>query len=227
MILKSRNELGASVLLVLAWIAMSDGSIDSSEYYHLENIAHQSNSQISVDEIIDVLSKEYLEAIQLSCEIIEKYYDIEKSNLFIEMIIGIALVDGYLLPTENYIIRFLADLLNISFKELNEKFVQFTGEGIPDPSDVSKACFWKAREESQKRQQKNKAYSEDQKIMDCYAILGLHYGASKEDIKYAFRELAKKHHPDKFASLGKEGQAAAQDTFQKIKEARDYLLNYA
>lgn len=50
--------------------------------------------------------------------------------------------------------------------------------------------------------------------MDYYNVLGVHKGASAEDIKKAYRKLAAKHHPDR-------GGDTAQ--FQKIQEAYDTL----
>ena len=55
-------------------------------------------------------------------------------------------------------------------------------------------------------------------MKDTYEILGVAKSASEAEIKKAFRNLAKKHHPDKHA-----GDAAAQKRFQEISGAYDIL----
>ena len=50
--------------------------------------------------------------------------------------------------------------------------------------------------------------------MDYYAILGVSKGASKEEIKKAYRKLALKYHPDK-----NKGDRAAEEKFKQISEA--------
>ena len=52
---------------------------------------------------------------------------------------------------------------------------------------------------------------------DYYKILGIGKGASKEDVKRAFRELAHKYHPDKNEGDG--------EKFKKINEAYQVLSN--
>ena len=52
---------------------------------------------------------------------------------------------------------------------------------------------------------------------DYYADLGLKEGASKEEIKKAYRELAKKWHPDVNKAAG------AKERFQQIQEANEVL----
>ncbi len=49
---------------------------------------------------------------------------------------------------------------------------------------------------------------------DYYAVLGVKRGASADEIKKAYRELALKHHPDH-----NKGDAGAEEKFKKINEA--------
>jgi len=55
-------------------------------------------------------------------------------------------------------------------------------------------------------------------MRDPYDILGVSKSASEADIKKAFRNLAKKHHPDKH-----QGDKTAQQKFQEISGAYDLL----
>lgn len=54
---------------------------------------------------------------------------------------------------------------------------------------------------------------------DYYTILGVDKEASKDDIKRAYRRLAKKHHPD----LNKDNQKEAEDKFKEVSEAYEVL----
>ena len=53
---------------------------------------------------------------------------------------------------------------------------------------------------------------------DYYKILGVSKNASEEEIKEAYRKLAKKYHPDK-----NKGNKDAEDRFKEINEAHDVL----
>jgi curved DNA-binding protein len=53
---------------------------------------------------------------------------------------------------------------------------------------------------------------------DYYKILGVPKGASEEEIKKAYRKLAKQYHPDK-----NQGNKAAETKFKEISEAYDVL----
>lgn len=55
---------------------------------------------------------------------------------------------------------------------------------------------------------------------DHYKTLGVSRTASREEIKAAYRELAKKHHPDR-----NPGNKAAEDAFKEIQEAYAVLFN--
>ena len=54
---------------------------------------------------------------------------------------------------------------------------------------------------------------------NAYKILELEKSATNDQIKKSYRDLAKKHHPDKVQHLGDAYVKAAQDKFQKIQKA--------
>ncbi|MEL9915112.1 MAG: J domain-containing protein [Thermoplasmatales archaeon] len=56
---------------------------------------------------------------------------------------------------------------------------------------------------------------------DYYAILGVSRNASKEEIKKAYRELAKKYHPD----LNPDNRKEAEEKFKEISEAYEVLMD--
>ena len=223
-------------MLILAWIATSDGSIDESEIQQLYKISDASNHRNEIQQLLDIAKHRDTDALQLASEIVRKHFQGKNATLFLEMAIGMSVADGYLLPTENHILRYLADLLGMNRTELNDIFIAVTGQQIPNPTDPSTAQYWRARESKKKQsqsksdhshQQHQKYQSNDSKIVHACAVLGLEYGASKEEIKRAYRRLAQIHHPDRFASLGEESVATATNTFKRIKEAYDYLVTYA
>lgn len=56
-----------------------------------------------------------------------------------------------------------------------------------------------------------------------YATLGLENGASKEEIKKAYRKLSMQYHPDKVRHLGDEFRVVAEDKMKEINAAYDFF----
>jgi len=53
----------------------------------------------------------------------------------------------------------------------------------------------------------------------AYKILEVDKSASDDEVKKAFREMAKKHHPDKVGHLGDDFKKAAEEKFRTVNEA--------
>lgn len=221
---ESKNPLGTSVLLILSWIALSDENLDKSELQQLNQIAAASKSGSSLEPLLDLIKSRSTYAIKLASQVIKQHFIGEKAKLFLEMAIQMSIADGYLLPSENHILRFLADLLQISKLSLSEVFTEYTGRPLPDYSDPSYATYWTSRSSESKNQSKSHNLSKEDEAM---SILGVQKGASMYEIKKAYKRLAQIHHPDKFSTLGDEAKEAAKINFQRIKDAYDYLVAYA
>ena len=58
---------------------------------------------------------------------------------------------------------------------------------------------------------------------NAYKVLGLDSKATDVEIKKAYRKMAIKHHPDKFAQMGEEHQKAAKEKFQKLQDAYEKI----
>ena len=54
-------------------------------------------------------------------------------------------------------------------------------------------------------------------------MLGVNPNATKEEIKKAYRELVKQHHPDKFTNAPEEERAYHEKRIKEINEAYDKL----
>lgn len=57
----------------------------------------------------------------------------------------------------------------------------------------------------------------------AYKILEIEPTATDDDVKKAYRHMAKKYHPDKVAQLGEEVQKAATEKFKKVQEAYETI----
>jgi len=60
-----------------------------------------------------------------------------------------------------------------------------------------------------------------------HEILGVEPGATKDEVTKAFRDLARRYHPDRFAGLDDAFQELAHDRFKRIQTARDALMEEA
>ena len=60
-------------------------------------------------------------------------------------------------------------------------------------------------------------------MKDPYAVLGIDRNASDEEVKNAYRELARKYHPDRYSDNPLSD--LAQEKMQEINQAYDEIMN--
>ena len=62
-----------------------------------------------------------------------------------------------------------------------------------------------------------------QEVDSAYKILGIDSNATDDEIKKAYREMAKKYHPDKVAYLGEDVRKSAEQKLQEVNEAYEKI----
>ena len=77
----------------------------------------------------------------------------------------------------------------------------------------------------QTREKRTSSESTESGDKNPYETLGLQPGASKEEIRTAYKKLAARYHPDKVQHLGEEFQKLAHEKFVAIQKAYDELMN--
>ena len=58
---------------------------------------------------------------------------------------------------------------------------------------------------------------------NAYKILEISKSATDDEVKKAYRKMAKKYHPDKVIHLGKEHQKGAEEKFRRVQEAYEHI----
>jgi DnaJ-domain-containing protein 1 len=231
---RSENPVAAAMLLILSWIASSDGKIAEEEMAELRSIAESGKGSAALRSVIDLAQRCRVEDLQLGCEVLQEL-EPKHRRLMLQMAIGMALEDGYLTTAEGHIVRFVADVLLQAPSDLNRLFNEMTGEDFPTPADPSSVEWWDSRE-SRSRQKaqagRNERRAEPQsgsrtpdvqRLRDL-GVLGLDEEATIAQVKDAYKRMAQIHHPDKFVTLGPEAVKAAEVTFLRIRAAYERLM---
>lgn len=228
--------MAAAMVLMLSWIASCDGKISEEELEGLRSIAATGRSEASLNAVIEIALSGRIADLQLACEVLREL-DAKHRRLMLQMAVGMALEDGVLTTAEGHIVRFIADVLSQSPAELDSLFREMTGEAFPAPADPSSVEWWVGRQQRSRSRESNRESDDstravppprtaapDMRRLRDLAALGLDEDASVEQVRDAYRRMAKVHHPDRFASLGSEAVKAAEVSFRRIQAAYERLV---
>lgn len=197
-------DFQVSLLVLSAAVMKADGKVMKSELNFVKDFFSQQFGP-----------KETAEQMTMLREILKKDIPVRqiclqiRSNMphalrlqLLHYLFKIADADGTVDVTEVNIIRKIANYLGISARDY----------------ESLEAMFWKASRGGG-RAQTNRTTS----YSSAYKILEIEPNASEDEVKKAYRKMAKKYHPDRVASLGESHQKAAKEKFQKVQEAYEII----
>ena len=269
LLLKSRSQVDTATLLLLGWVLVHRQHVSEGQRRRrLAQVTSQFRHGHELGPVMSIAHSQDLHAIQLAAEVVRKECSKERSLSVMHQAITVATDDGDISLANHYILRFLADLLNVAPATLGTLFQELTGQPLRQPEDPSRDAYWQAhdpdyyarkaraeqssaeqakaekaraeqarqeqarqerarqeqaQEESRQRQQRSSPPPPD-RTTRALAVLGLTPGASKTDVRRAYRRMAQLHHPDRFYSDSEHQVALASARFQRIKNAYDYLM---
>ncbi|WP_336268631.1 MULTISPECIES: J domain-containing protein [Halomonadaceae] len=90
-------------------------------------------------------------------------------------------------------------------------------------SQQQRSSYQEERRNNHSRQQRASPPPPD-RTTRALSILGLNPGATRIEVRHAYRRMAQLHHPDRYYSESEQQVALASARFQRIKNAYDYLM---
>ena len=221
----SEHSVDACVVFVLLWVAASDGDLKPEKRTFIQEKLPAAGDGIDTAALLDIISSGDVESFTRVFSILTKQLSGEEKNFLLELAIGVAVADEQLSISENHILRFLADLLGFDGLRLKVLFKIISGKDLQEPDDPSSKLWWEKYEEnSTNSHDVGKRTSHQITREDACVLLGIAENASTAEIKKAYKRRMQSYHPDRYESLGADAKKIAQQTFIRIREAYEVLM---
>lgn len=190
---EEKRDFNVTLLVLSAAVMKADGNVKKSELDYVKRFFLQNFGQERSENYIKMLR-----------EILDKDYNIYE----VSAQVGRYMEYSSRLQLLHYLFGIAAADGFVSNQETEVIHTISSSMGIVESDFASiKAMF--VREESVSQ--------------NAYTILGIDPSASDEEVKKAYREMAKKNHPDLVSNLGEEVRQAAEKKFQEINEAYETI----
>lgn len=191
--------LELSLLRLSSLMIKADGHIDVEEIKVVRAFFFKSFGNEKANKLFKELKKSppIPSNIDEILGIIKARLEPTKLYSIIQFLYTISIADGHLAVSEDEFIYNVGKKLGFTIKRLNDIRNQFVEPEKTNNNSSEKSLYL------------NK--------------LGLSGNPSKDEIKKAFRRLAKEYHPDKLSGVNETIKKIAEEKFREIKEAYDYL----
>jgi len=190
-------ELLVALLVKLAEI---DGELDRREVtairrFFEQRLGYRQEQLLWIRDLIKE-SRRSSQTVDSICQQLSAAYGLQERLIVLQVLVRVAEADGAVTPREAEFIRQAARLLGLA------PFVG--GFGFEQPGEPAGAGV-------------------DRRVDEALAALGLRRGASREQIKQAWRRLSMENHPDRVTHLGQEFRELAEERMRVINAAYDVL----
>ena len=147
LLLKSRSQVDTATLLLLGWVLVHRQHVSEGQRRRrLAQVTSQFRHGHELGPVMSIAHSQDLHAIQLAAEVVRKECSKERSLSVMHQAITVATDDGDISLANHYILRFLADLLNVAPATLGTLFQELTGQPLRPPEDPSRDAYWQTHD---------------------------------------------------------------------------------
>ena len=241
--LKVADPLAHALVMAMYWAAWADGEVTEQELAQISEIASLARGEIDLDQYSAIARIGEIDDLLAVCHVFAAT-PVSGRVPVLETLLGVMLADGVLSVPEHHLLRLFTDVLGCSKSDLDAIFAELVGTATPTLGDPSAEQWWierearsrgrtaqgqaggRPKEESHSRNGSGSGKPDPgmfDRLIDL-ATLGLPDGATDTQVRAAYVRLAKVHHPDRFAHLGRDAVADAEDSFSRIRAAYERLV---
>ena len=190
---EEKRDFNVTLLVLSAAVMKADGNVKKSELDYVKRFFLQNFGQERAENYIKMLR-----------DILEKDYNIYE----VSQQVGRYMDYSSRLQLLHYLFGIAAADGIVTEAEVGvvHTISMYMGVGEPDYQSI-KAMFVRESNPSE----------------NAYKILGVDPNATDEEVKKAYREMAKKNHPDLVSNLGEDVRKDAEKKFQRINEAYESI----
>lgn len=190
---EEKRDFNVTLLVLSAAVMKADGNVKKSELDYVKRFFLQNFGQERAENYIKMLR-----------DILEKDYNIFE----VSQQVGRYMDYSSRLQLLHYLFGIAAADGIVTEAEVGvvHTISMYMGVGEPDYQSI-KAMFVRESNPSE----------------NAYKILGVDPNATDEEVKKAYREMAKKNHPDLVSNLGEDVRKDAEKKFQRINEAYESI----
>jgi len=193
-----------TMVALLVRLAQVDGSLDRREvtvirHFFQRELGYSDEKLLWIRDLIQEARASTVSVEEL-CALLVREYDLQARYIVVQMLGRVAAADGTISQAEAALLRDIVRHLGLApflsdFQFQWQQGFEQGGRGQPVPDRTAEAL----------------------------ATLGLSPGASPAEIKQAWRNLSKEHHPDRVTHLGEELRHVAEQRMRRINAAYDTL----
>lgn len=206
----TRDDVNVALLVLIAAVMKADNVVRRSELNYVKKFLLHNYGEERGKELLAMLREVSQQDIPIYdvCQQIKVNTDYTTRYHMVDFLFGLAMADGEYVEAEGDVLVRIAQYLGINRSDFESIFSRHVGSNRG----------YQGRESSQG------AYNPDSRGKDPYKVLGLERGATKEEVKKAYRRLAMKYHPDKVANMSEDIQKNAARQFREINAAYEQLM---
>ena len=192
---RAHTDFVEALLVLIAAIMKADGPIKRVELDYVKQVLLTNLGETQAKQALLKLRDILKQDIDVNSVCLQIRYSLNYSTRLhiIHILFGIAKADNIVTPEEKNLVSQIGYAIGLSIADIESLFGTYQN------------------------------FNQTNSLDDAYKVLETTPEATNDEIKKAYRNMAKKYHPDTVAELGEDAQKAAEAKFRKVAEAYEKI----